>query len=224
MKTLRVICSITFLCSGASPAELKGRVQDPTSHAVSGTLIELVAEHTAVSKTYSDDEGRYSLTGVPAGNYTLKLSQAGFKNLTVEAIHLVEGRRISVPDLQLKVGGCPGLFETNTFRLLEHSDGSGIVSGTVTIAGHAGRSIERAKVRLRRDGRIVSETHTDSAGRFSFANLEPRTFRIEAERPGFRQFEEMVEAKAGLDSIYHISLKRWRLWSRFRREPLPMCE
>ena len=72
----------------AQSMELNGNITDPQDRLVPGASIRLQKAGAEVERTTSDEEGRFALYDIPAGNYTLSAEAPGFAPIT---------RQISVP-------------------------------------------------------------------------------------------------------------------------------
>jgi len=74
--------------SAQATAAVRGRVTDSRNASpVRGMLVEIVGSRSA---TVTDGEGRYSLTGIPAGRHTLRFQWLGYRERDV-ALELGEG-------------------------------------------------------------------------------------------------------------------------------------
>jgi hypothetical protein len=79
-------------------------VQDSSGGAVSGALVTLTNVNTAQSlEAKTDDAGRYTLSNVSPGTYSLKVTQKGFKVETITDIQ-VSANTVTRVDRQLEVG------------------------------------------------------------------------------------------------------------------------
>jgi len=100
---LGALFSLPLFAQAPSSASLTGRVVDQQQLAVSGAVVTLTSEATGlVRETRTNDEGLYLLASVPAGRYTLRVSNQGFaeKNLSDLALHVGQAR---ILDVQLSV-------------------------------------------------------------------------------------------------------------------------
>jgi len=81
-----------------------GVVQDSSGGAITGALVALTNTNTAQSlEAKTDEAGRYTLSSVPPGSYTLKITQKGFKVETITDV-LVTANTVARVDRQLEVG------------------------------------------------------------------------------------------------------------------------
>jgi len=96
-----------------------GVLVDPSGHPIRDATIELApqksrhgmmmvtdSESAAVSFTdYSGDEGRFRVSGLPAGKFDLKASRKGFASRSVPAVELVEdGAPVDLGEITLQLG------------------------------------------------------------------------------------------------------------------------
>src|SRR5215813_15449470 len=98
MKTSRtayILClaitSVGLLWSQSSyTAAVRGVVTDATGAAVSGAKVTLTeSERNVAHVVMADNEGRYAVTALPPGKYSLNVESAGFKRYTQTNISLV---------------------------------------------------------------------------------------------------------------------------------------
>jgi vitamin B12 transporter len=100
MRVLRIVFFVIALVTAASAAELKVKVVDPQSVAVSGAQVLLLkkngaAQHTAISAA----DGTVSFENVPAGDYQVQVLAPGFARLTIS----VTARRADQITAQLQL-------------------------------------------------------------------------------------------------------------------------
>lgn len=99
-----------FLCPlylGAQEfrATILGTVTDPQSAIIPGASVEVKNLATnAVVNTVTNNSGNYTVPFLPTGNYTITVTQAGFKSSIRERVELRVGDRLQI-DFKLEVGG-----------------------------------------------------------------------------------------------------------------------
>jgi len=112
-------------CFGqAGKAELFGTVTDPSGAVAPGARIEAV--HRATGAVYagtSDERGVYHLLGLPAGEYTLAATAAGFVPFRQTGLALRLGDQIDV-GIRLALGGAESIEVTAQAPLLQITSGS----------------------------------------------------------------------------------------------------
>lgn len=100
-----LIFSICFAHAQLITGSIAGTVKDPSGLAVEGAEVSARQEATGRLRTAaSNSQGDFILTGLDGGDYTLRVSRAGFKAVERKAIHLVPGDRLSVGDVRLELG------------------------------------------------------------------------------------------------------------------------
>jgi TonB-dependent receptor len=78
---------------------ISGRATDPSHSALQGAQVEL--QPTGLTAV-SDDEGRFTISGVPAGLYTLTVSYIGFSQFSVSV--MVTAGQVAQVDAMLNIG------------------------------------------------------------------------------------------------------------------------
>jgi hypothetical protein len=70
-------------------ATFAGRVLDRASAVVPGVAVTILDSNgNKIRKTTTNENGDFSLVGIPEGNYSLKVAAVGFKNLAVNKLEL----------------------------------------------------------------------------------------------------------------------------------------
>jgi hypothetical protein len=213
-----------------------GKVKDLTGAGLSHTLVELRSEtaQAGTARTNADFAGEYHFIGLPPGEYTLKLSQVGFRSLNVKSIHISEGEQKSLPTLELTLGyscgsGSDDVAPDYMRSLLRNRTGD--VVGSVIIRGRKNPPATGADVTLLCSTRkVCGATKTNSKGEFAFKELLPGDYSVRISRAGFYTLNEPgYKVTEGLESIYWpIQIERCPLGNcdpRLRpKKPLALCE
>lgn len=116
-----LLAALFSLCLSAvaQTAGIEGKVVDPARQPVAYATVFLEKTNLAA---FTDAEGGYRLTDVPAGNYTLQISYVGFSPYRTE-ISLQPGRQLRLPTVELKENGRLGevtvTAKTETRRIKE---------------------------------------------------------------------------------------------------------
>ena len=84
------------------PGSLKGSVLDPSGAAVPGATVTLSGPNSTVKVAQSDNNGAYSVVGLPPGAYTIRVIAAGF-DLFEGSIASLPGGRVSTFDAKMSV-------------------------------------------------------------------------------------------------------------------------
>ena len=104
----RRVCSLSllsvflFLCPAAAVAQtgsISGSVVDQTGLVLPGATLMLRGAGVPRS-AYTDDEGRFELSGVASGTYALTVSLSGFSDAVVEEVN-VGGAGLELPPVEL---------------------------------------------------------------------------------------------------------------------------
>jgi hypothetical protein len=88
----------------ASSGLVTGQVTDPSGAAVAGATVTLVATKTSNSLTATtDSDGHYVFSSVEPGDYSLRVSKAGFQTFVIGGLH-VEVMKSNTVNAQLTIG------------------------------------------------------------------------------------------------------------------------
>src|ERR1700735_1626275 len=85
-----------------TPGSLKGQVLDPSGAAGPGATVTLTGPNGVVKVAQSDNNGAYSVVGLPPGKYTIRVIAAGF-DLFEGSIADLPGGRASTFDTKMSV-------------------------------------------------------------------------------------------------------------------------
>lgn len=108
-KLLSLTMMLFVLCVGRAysqfdTASLVGRVTDATGAVVSGATVTATNLDTNVANTrVTNKDGEYNIPALPAGNYNVVVSAAGFSESQTDDVHLEVGTNQRV-DMKVKVG------------------------------------------------------------------------------------------------------------------------
>ena len=181
-------------------AAISGRVTDPSGEGAVDVRVvaqrqDLVQDDRGPSaarfETTTDDLGDYRLGGLPAGRYTMSVTDT--PGLIVQA-HNSNGQRTML-DLRAadEIGAIDfsvPVFERFSFPPRDAppgpvpgQTGTGAISGRVRSA--AGRPLEGARVRALRNGLTPRGAMTDARGRFTIAQLPAGSYTLDASRTGY---------------------------------------
>jgi hypothetical protein len=84
-----------------TPGTLRGVVTDPSAAVIPGATV--VANGNGVTRTAkSDNQGRYTLTNVPAGSYTVRADASGFVTFVKSGMDVAAGQNTSL-DIALQI-------------------------------------------------------------------------------------------------------------------------
>jgi hypothetical protein len=92
------------MCAQQNGGTIKGTVKDPKGAVLPGATVSAVAQDTGIATTtQSNSSGDYALLNLPIGEYTLTVTDTGFKSETYSNIRLVVGLTLTF-DVGLTVG------------------------------------------------------------------------------------------------------------------------
>ncbi|HTM47115.1 MAG TPA: carboxypeptidase-like regulatory domain-containing protein [Bryobacteraceae bacterium] len=139
MKRVRILSAVCSLSLGGvfsavgqtTFATITGRITDSSGGAVSGASV--VATHIESNYTYdtvSNATGSYTISQLREGDYSLKISAAGFKSYVAQRLKLVslDIRRLDVKlevgsvETRVEVTAGATLIETETARISDNKD------------------------------------------------------------------------------------------------------
>ncbi|HKO97914.1 MAG TPA: TonB-dependent receptor [Pyrinomonadaceae bacterium] len=115
MRTTRIIFGLSLMCllftlpavAQTTTSTIEGTVKDANGSVIAGAEVKASGQPLASERSVTtDEEGIYRLTALPAGSYTLTVSQRGFATSTTN-IELTVNRVVTV-DVQLQVGAIVG--------------------------------------------------------------------------------------------------------------------
>lgn len=125
MKVLLVLCAAVLLSLLVAPAlaqttvsTIEGTIKDAQGSVVSGATVVVKSAALGIERTAtSDASGFYRVTALPAGNYSLTISHAGFATRTFENVELTVNRTLTL-DIPLEVGAVQGQVDVVDYAQL----------------------------------------------------------------------------------------------------------
>lgn len=189
--------------AGAGTAALTGRVRLEDEGPLPGATVAAVwpdpelRERYVHRETETDERGRYVLCGVPAG---AQVAVRAARDGEVSEAHrlAMAGRGLASRDLTL----APGTEADRLAAVIREQglgggepglEGRGVIRGTVLEAGDDESPLAAAEVRLG-DERVAV---TDSAGRFTLAEIPAGTHPVQVRYLGFESQEALVRVLPG---------------------------
>jgi len=97
-----LVLALSAALMAQTPGSLKGQVLDPSGAAVPGATVTLTGPNGVVKVAQSDNNGLYSVVGLPPGKYTVRVIAAGF-DLFEGSIADLPGGRASTFDAKMSV-------------------------------------------------------------------------------------------------------------------------
>lgn len=108
---LLVLCLLVAASSALAQttvSTIEGTIKDPQGSVVAGAQVVVKSAALGIERTAtSDASGFYRVTALPAGNYSMSVSHAGFETRTLDLIELTVNRTLSL-DIPLEVGAVAG--------------------------------------------------------------------------------------------------------------------
>lgn len=101
---LLLLCAASALFAQSDRGAITGTISDPSGAVVSNAQVE--ARNTAtgvVTRVGSSETGNYTIPSLPAGNYELRVSVAGFKEFIRQGLTVQNAQTMRI-DVQLEVG------------------------------------------------------------------------------------------------------------------------
>src|ERR1700677_1518409 len=101
---LVVVCFSSVALGQQTTGAISGTVVDQAGAAISGAAVEVTGEGTNISRSVvSDASGPYDVELLPVGDYSVKVSNTGFKTYEQKGIHLLVNQDARV-DAALQTG------------------------------------------------------------------------------------------------------------------------
>ena len=105
---IAIVCFYSALCHGQQPAvaSLTGRVQDQNGAVVAGARIIVTNVATSTKREVTTNtDGLYVLSGLPPGDYTVKIEATGFTSKVSESPIALQVGQSKTVDATLAIGG-----------------------------------------------------------------------------------------------------------------------
>ena len=178
--------------ASTSLATVYGVVTDGTDPIPDATVKLFDSAGMPYQHTLTDASGAYSLTGIPAGTYSLGAVADGYRLSDAAGVTLSEGATtqinlVCVPDVTLSLGA---------------------IAGTLTVSNPLGAStpLAGAKITLQDAlGAAVAVTYTAADGEFAFYDLADGVYTLLASAEGYVAASTMTAVITG-GSIANITM------------------
>lgn len=100
----RILCLILHLVvftralwgQASTQSVLKGVVSDPSGAAIPGATVTVSAQGGFVKLVNSDADGKFTLSGIPGGRYTIRVSSVGFSLFEQANFEIAPGKQITI--------------------------------------------------------------------------------------------------------------------------------
>lgn len=119
---MRKLCLLSLLLCAAMLAQLNtgtlvGVVVDASGASVQGAEVVLTSELTGdTRKTLSVENGNFTLPGIPAGTYTLKISMKGFQSVERKGMVVASNEYLPVGTVTLPIGSATEVVSVTASR------------------------------------------------------------------------------------------------------------
>ncbi|MCX6773493.1 MAG: carboxypeptidase regulatory-like domain-containing protein [Candidatus Micrarchaeota archaeon] len=144
------------------PGGIYGTVTNLENSALENASVALTGNASNYSDL-TDANGKYNVSGVPAGSYRIIVSKAGYENVTFANLTIVAGYPYP--------WNVPLASSTGSFH------------GTIKNLKNA--SMENANISIFNDAQSYSGM-SDENGNYSIAGIEPNVYNILVQKPGYR--------------------------------------
>jgi sugar lactone lactonase YvrE len=182
-STALALRALWFIGQSAPPAttgEVLGSVvDDATNQSLADATVQIV-ENTSLSTT-SNAVGTFSLTGIPAGSYTLRVSKLGY-DAKQATLQIVAGQSINLGAVRLKVSS----FTATVSGVIKDNFGSLVVDALVS-AGTA-------------------SAFTNASGQYQIAGIAVGSGTITVSKNGYQTVTATVAFEAGKAYIFSPTL------------------
>ena len=165
--------------ASASAATVYGVVTDGTAPVADATVKLFDSNGLPYKHTLTDASGAYSITGIPAGTYSLSAVKEGYRLSDAAGVILSDGATVQMDlactaDATLSLGAIAGI--------LTATDRSGV---SAPLAG--------AKITLQTgQGTVVATTYTASDGEFAFYDVADGVYTLRSSAEGYQEVASMT--------------------------------
>src|SRR5258706_1899821 len=94
-----LLCSLALLLSATllaqTPGSLRGTILDPSGAAVPKATVTATGPNNVVKVAETNNDGQFSMAGLPAGKYTVRVIATGFSLLEKAGVDVPSGRALS---------------------------------------------------------------------------------------------------------------------------------
>ncbi|MGB8010978.1 MAG: TonB-dependent receptor [Terriglobales bacterium] len=196
----------------AGKAAISGTVTDRTGAIVRDAKAVLASATGARLAIPVDDKGVYSVTGLFPGTYTLTVSAPNFADTVFDNIAVKPGRKLTLDatmdpasaKLAIEASAEP-VEQAAALPSQKIAGDKGAISGMAT--DQTGAVVTNAKAVLTSAAGAKFETPVNDKGAYSFAGLEPGTYKLVITAPNFADMPfDNITLPAGLALTLDASL------------------
>ncbi len=194
-QTLMAGSLLALLCgpAAAQTGSVRGKVKEQKGKSLSGVLVRAAdaADKDATYDAQTNQDGEFTLTGLPGGDYVLTFEKQGFKTFTTRRLTVASGETLKL---------------RSTIELVREGETYSLIRGAVLFG--AGYTLPNARVLIERiDGgrKFRQETVSREGGEFAFRlRSEKATYRITASAAGFQS--NSIEIEVDFDEVRNIAI------------------
>jgi hypothetical protein len=111
---------------------LSGTVFDQSGAVIAGTSVQVFSSTgEKVASTSTDNEGKYEIGDLPAGNYRVEFTEGGFQKTVIQSVPL-GGGRVQTQNVTLQIGASTSTVEVTAAPSSVNTETAEIVSGVAT--------------------------------------------------------------------------------------------
>src|SRR5262249_31530495 len=114
---------VSQFATGQNSSSIHGVVTDPTGAVIVGAAVEIQMENSGIAReVLTDDNGRYQVTGLALGQFSLRITAAGFQR--AESTGELRSTSPFVRDVRLAVAGVSSSTNVLQRLLIEANESS----------------------------------------------------------------------------------------------------
>jgi len=173
----------------SNTGDISGRVTLAGGGAAVGVTLRVTAGPSTGQSATTDAQGEYTLSGLPEGTYSLRITRAGSRERTETGVEVTAG-------------------ETTTLNVaLEGVVNGGTLEGTVR--NTSGATLSGILVEVLRGVNSLGSVTTASTGRYTIPNLEPGGYTIQFSGADYRTaVSQGVQIREGARTTLDVRLTR----------------
>jgi Carboxypeptidase regulatory-like domain len=100
-RSLLCLLAVSIALLAQSIGAIEGQITDPSGAAVPAASVQTISRDTVIRNAQSDNQGRYRVSRLSAGDYKVAVTSAGFAQYQSTAVHIAAGRPHPPPDPSL---------------------------------------------------------------------------------------------------------------------------
>lgn len=191
-------------------AGLSGVVTDPSGAVIPGTEVKVLnSDGSVAATTTTDNQGRYSLAGLPAANYRVEFNKPGFQRTVVQGMSLGGGSDQS-QNVTLQVG--------TVSESVEVSAPASKVSADMATAGFVGRTLREAMAPPMPAEDVLAQAQRQSEAAARGANLGDLFEYKLKDRVTIHKNESALVPIVNV----HVAAEKVSLWNSSLDSPRPL--